>query len=417
MPKRQFNGLRLVLAAFVAISFAMNDISFAADGTKTSKKTDAKTTDKAPTAKPATKAPDAKTPSDADPYAVPDGSNDVLLMFVRTMYVQRMQGGAAEKANEAIAKAVEKILASKPTELERQYALQYRVWTLETAEKTLAYAEELKKKGRPDDAHQVRSMYFTFKINQDVVESSEGKKKWRKDCDDAIAFLQEGSARPSDIQLATTIGDAAETYGDPNDAAKMYIDLEGIFSQSKDPALLRFCEILTGASRRVKTLGNSLDLKGELLAGGPLKMDAYAGKYVLVYFWASYSGSCTVDLPYLERAYDKYKEKGFEILGFSVDSDRKALENYVAAKKIRWPVVYGPTGPSPSANYYGVTNVPCMILLGRDGEVIQLRLHASELDKALEKVFAPYDGPTEEELAKKEAAKKPAKKTPAKKDK
>jgi len=55
-----------------------------------------------------------------------------------------------------------------------------------------------------------------------------------------------------------------------------------------------------------------------------VSLSSFRGKVVMIDFWASWCGPCRVANPSVERIYQKYKAKGFEVLGISIDSKKKA---------------------------------------------------------------------------------------------
>lgn len=81
------------------------------------------------------------------------------------------------------------------------------------------------------------------------------------------------------------------------------------------------------------------DLKGKTAEGKDIALSDYAGKgkYVLVDFWASWCPPCRKEMPLLVEAYAKYKNKGFEIVGVSIDDNAAAWQKGIKDLKITWP--------------------------------------------------------------------------------
>jgi len=125
---------------------------------------------------------------------------------------------------------------------------------------------------------------------------------------------------------------------------------------------------------------------------------------VLVNFWATWCRPCVAEVPNLKECYDRYHAKGFDIVGISSDHRRADLEDFVKAREIPWPTVYGNDKPSETIAFYGVHRFPTMILVGKDGKVVSLDVHGQELQEELAKLLGPAD---EGKNAKKPA--KPAK--------
>ena len=109
-------------------------------------------------------------------------------------------------------------------------------------------------------------------------------------------------------------------------------------------------------------------------------------------FWATWCGSCRAELPNVRQNYETYHDRGFEIVGVSLDSDREALEEFLADEQIPWANLFaeGETGgwKHPLAVKYGVQAIPAAFLVDRDGKVIAQDVRGAELGKQLEKLLA-----------------------------
>lgn len=144
-----------------------------------------------------------------------------------------------------------------------------------------------------------------------------------------------------------------------------------------------------GIARRLGLLGNPIDLTGKLLDGSEFDWDAYKGKVVLVDFWATWCGPCIAEAPNVLKNYNKYHDRGFEVVGISLDSDKAKLENYVKSKKVPWVNLFqsGAGWKHPMAERYGVSAIPTVFLVNREGNVVSLRARGAELGKQLQRLL------------------------------
>jgi thiol-disulfide isomerase/thioredoxin len=119
-------------------------------------------------------------------------------------------------------------------------------------------------------------------------------------------------------------------------------------------------------------------------SGKPISLQSFRGKYVLVDFWASWCAPCRKENPFLVAAYNKYHEKGFEVLGVSLDDKKDRWLKAIAADGLPWQQVSDLKGwKNELAVRYGIRSIPANFLLDREGRIIAKNLRGKELEEKL----------------------------------
>lgn len=130
------------------------------------------------------------------------------------------------------------------------------------------------------------------------------------------------------------------------------------------------------------------DFSATDLDGEPISIEAYRGKVVLVDFWAVWCGPCVAEMPNVKKVYEKYKDKGFDIIGISLDSDETSLRNYLKDNDIPWRQVFSGKGwQSPVAQQYGIYSIPNMWLIDKEGKLISNKARGEKLESMVAKAL------------------------------
>jgi thiol-disulfide isomerase/thioredoxin len=191
------------------------------------------------------------------------------------------------------------------------------------------------------------------------------------------------------VGLAMQLAQAFEQIPDGDQvAAAAFKSFAPILKSSKNEQVKELADGFAGKLRLLELPGKPMEITGTLLDGKPFDQKSLAGKVVLVDFWATWCGPCVAEIPNMLEQYEKYHAKGFEVVGISLDEDRKAVEGFVAENKIPWPIIYAGKGwQDPLAQFYGISGIPQLILIGKDGNVITLNARGKKLAEKLAELF------------------------------
>lgn len=113
----------------------------------------------------------------------------------------------------------------------------------------------------------------------------------------------------------------------------------------------------------------------------------FRGKYVLIDFWASWCGPCRQEIPHLKKEYEKYHDKGLEMLSVSIDKSKNAWMNALRKEKMPWPQVLAPESGKDIMKEYQFSGIPFIVLLDKEGKILGKNLRGEKLEKLLESVF------------------------------
>lgn len=131
-----------------------------------------------------------------------------------------------------------------------------------------------------------------------------------------------------------------------------------------------------------------IDIKFTATDGSEVSMEKLRGKVVLIDFWATWCGPCVAELPNVLRAYAALHDKGFEIVGISLDSDRAKLDRFVQEKGMKWPQYFDGKGwENEISSRFGIDSIPAMWLVDKKGMLVSTSVRG-RLEEAVEKALA-----------------------------
>jgi peroxiredoxin len=132
-----------------------------------------------------------------------------------------------------------------------------------------------------------------------------------------------------------------------------------------------------------------VDLKFTATDGREVDFASLRGKVVLIDFWGSFCGPCLLEMPNLVSAYKKYHDRGFEVVGISLDQDKEEMEGVVKKHAMTWPQYFDGGGwQNRIAVAFDVTALPSTWLIDKKGMVRATGLHGEELTAGVEVLLA-----------------------------
>mgnify|MGYP001159348667 FL=1 len=338
-------------------------------------------------------------------FDVPAGSVTQLLEFIKASKARRPDNTARDAVvrfltaqQRAIVAASDKILAARPDAASELAAHEERLaalWTLITLgapdaqAKAVRAAEALQNDARTSLAR--RAQFFLIWNRWQQATSAGMNKLPNREAIEIVAAVQRQLETPGVdellVTLASTLPEKLER-SHPQLARQAASGFSEALAGGDDPRTRRTSTHLADVAKRLQLFERRIELEGPLVGGGTLDWADFRGNVVFIDFWATWCEPCVAEIPHMTAAYEKFRDRGFRVIGISLDDDTAKLAEFVNEREIPWPVVNQPAATAgmrhPLAIEFGVDAVPRTFLIDRQGKLVRLDLHGAELLREIE---------------------------------
>ncbi|MCJ7579572.1 MAG: TlpA family protein disulfide reductase [Candidatus Aminicenantes bacterium] len=125
------------------------------------------------------------------------------------------------------------------------------------------------------------------------------------------------------------------------------------------------------------------------IEGKALSLAQFKNKVVLIDFWATWCPPCVDEMPNIVKTYKMYHDKGFEIIGISLDQNKNRFLKFLEENNMTWRQYYdGKGGNNELARKYSIDSIPSTFLLNANGKIIAKNLRGSSLEEAIKEAVA-----------------------------
>ncbi len=239
----------------------------------------------------------------------------------------------------------------------------------------------LSEKTRP-----LNEAYAAARKAEDKAEMKKIEKQFDKANDERTSaievFVKDNNKSLTSAYILSTI---ASRYQDPAKLEAAINSLDASLNNTKYVTTLK-STLLVAKKTAVGVM--AMDFTQNDVNGKPVSLSDFRGKVVLVDFWAAWCGPCRGENPNVVAAYNKYKSKGFTVLGVSLDKDKARWLEAIEKDGLTWTQVSDlKYWDNEVSKMYGIRGIPANILVGKDGKILAKNLRGDALPEKLAEIM------------------------------
>jgi peroxiredoxin len=185
------------------------------------------------------------------------------------------------------------------------------------------------------------------------------------------------------LDLASSLSAQARIAGDLAASRDIYERVSGAF-----PLNAQIGEIVEGRIARQELIGHPAPPIGANdMDGKRVEIADYAGKMLLIDFWATNCAPCLAEFPNLRQLYKDFHDKGLEIVGVSFDDSPDTVRGYAARARLPWRMTMNESPEGQIARRFKTKTIPALFLVDRKGTVAQVDVRGNDLRAVIEKLL------------------------------
>ena len=156
-------------------------------------------------------------------------------------------------------------------------------------------------------------------------------------------------------------------------------------AESEEPAAAEETQDMSKYMPDLKAGAVTPALEMDTPEGVSLSLADFAGKWVVLDFWASWCPDCREEFPAVKELYGKFAPRGVEFLGVSFDHDADAWKKCLEEQGFAWPQVSNliKWKENPVSEAFGIHWIPTMMLVAPDGNIAGAALTAKDMEALL----------------------------------